>query len=136
MLTMDTMNVVEINKRLVDFYKDFRVGQAYDVKVHKLFAKHIKIKEQAEHLAQKSPNAKVKRCLNIYLSTPGRMSKLVEVGACELAKGDRFRHMVIDMSKNKKAQTIFQQKESAKDTFDVLKACREAFENSCSIMFV
>ena len=104
-VTPDTYNVVDINKVLVSHYKtmfDTTPDQPYDVKVHKLFAKHIKPEEQAQNLVQKSPNAKERRVLNVYIGTPGRLAKLADMKAFETEKGDRFRLLIVDMRKNKK----------------------------------
>ena len=67
--------------------------------MHKLFARHIKPIEQAEKLSKKNPeNTYV---LNVYVCTPGRIAKLVEMDACDL-KTDRYRYLIVDMSRNKK----------------------------------
>lgn len=48
-VTPDTYNVVDLNKLLVAKYKT--VDSQYDIRVHKLFAKHIKPEEQEKQLA-------------------------------------------------------------------------------------
>ena len=63
-MTPDTYNVVDLNKLMVEKYKNMSgqsesvSDQKYDIHVSKLFAKHIKPEEQAELLAKKHPNAK------------------------------------------------------------------------------
>ena len=84
-LCPDTYNVVDINKLLVEKYKDLSgtnpnpektFGLKYDVHISKLFAKHIKPEEQVELLSRKHPNAKSKRVLNVYVGTANRLLKL------------------------------------------------------------
>ena len=75
-VTPDTYNVVDLNKILVAKYKYSPPDCQYDIHVSKLFAKHIKPEEQATQLAQKHPNAKLKRVLNVYIGTPNRILKL------------------------------------------------------------
>ena len=48
-----------------------------EVHIHKLFARHILVKEQAENLAKKVHRP----VINVYLGTPGRIKALVEDGA-------------------------------------------------------
>lgn len=63
-ITPDTYNVVDLNKLLVEKYKGLsglseqQSNYQYDVKVTKLFAKHIKPEEQVELLSKKHPNGK------------------------------------------------------------------------------
>jgi len=93
-ITPDTYNVVDLNKLLVEKYKELNgVAQydgekqskhQYDIHVTKLFAKHIKPEEQVELLAKKHPNAKQKRVLNIYVGTPNRILKLHSMKAFDI----------------------------------------------------
>ena len=102
-MTADTLNVVDINRSLVKVYnQEPNPSDKYDARVQKLFARHIKPQEQADALSQKHWNAKEHRVLNVYVGTPNRLVKLAQMGAFDMAKGDRFRLMVIDGRINKK----------------------------------
>ena len=68
--------------------------------VHKLLSKKIKPEEQKE-LLDRSPRSE-KKVLNVHLGTPSRLLKLVELQALNLLKRDKFKLLIIDMSKNVK----------------------------------
>jgi hypothetical protein len=129
----DTYNVVDLNKLLVEKYKDFSGlkpdnGAKYDVHIFKLFAKHIKPEEQKETLSQKHPNAKVKRVLNVYVGTPNRLLKLLSMEAFDLGElSDRFRHMIIDCRIGPKGFSIFEGMETRVDTLELLIEANSAF---------
>lgn len=133
MVCPDTYNVVDINKALVDKFKgltgkDKQSSEQYDLRIFKLFAKHIKPEEQQEALGQKHPNAKAKRVLAVYVGTPNRLLKLQEMGAFDLGLvSDRFRHLVIDCRLNKKNFSIFECKETRADTLKLIQAANTAF---------
>ena len=93
----------------------------YDVKVTKLFAKHIKPEEQVDLLSKKHPNGKQKRVLNIYVGTPNRILKLQGMGAFDIGvQSDRFRYFVIDCRLNKKNFSIFENKETKSDLLELI----------------
>ena len=133
MICPDTYNVVDLNKLLVEKYKDFSGlkpdnGAKYDVHIFKLFAKHIKPEEQKETLSQKHPNAKVKRVLNVYVGTPNRLLKLLSMQAFDLGElSDRFRHMIIDCRIGPKGFSIFEGMETRVDTLELLIEANSAF---------
>jgi len=119
-MTANTLKVVEINRLLVKHYSYGGAGEdptaQCDVKVHKLFARHIKPHEQADALLLKHPNAKERRVLNVYVGTPGRLAKLAEMQAIKLDKSDRFRLIIADGSPDKKGMTMFELFETQHDT--------------------
>ena len=129
----DTYNVVDLNKLLVEKYKDLSGAKPsealYDVRVHKLFAKHIKPEEQAEQLGKKHPNAKAKRVLNVYVGTPNRLLKLHTMNAYDLGiQSDRFRYLLIDCRVGPKGYTIFENHETKPDTLELIRSAGEAFQ--------
>lgn len=131
-ITPDTYNVVDLNKLLVYKYsqnENLENNLQYDVHVSKLFAKHIKPEEQAESLAKKHPNAKVKRVINIYIGTPNRLLKLSQMDAFDIGKkSDRLRYLIVDCRLNKKNFSIFETHETKNDAIELLKEAKLAFE--------
>lgn len=88
-------------------------------------------------MSQKSPNAKERRVLNVYVGTPGRLAKLADMKAFEVEKGDRFRLLMVDMRKNKKDQTVFEVRETGRDAIEVILGTRESLKaGSLKIMLL
>lgn len=99
-LCSSALRAVEINKHLTPF----------KCRVAKLFGKHIKLSEQTEQLA--------KTYCPIAVGTPGRVKKLLEAQALSL---QHTTHVILDMEKNKKEQTILEFKETADEMVDLLQ---------------
>lgn len=66
------------------------------VKVAKLFARHLTLDEQAAFLSTHD--------VDVAVGTPNRVARLAEGGMLDLAS---LRHVVVDVTPNAKAQTIF-----------------------------
>lgn len=80
--------------------------------VHKLFARHISIKEQTEALGQKT----YRPIINVYLGTPGRIKALAEAKAIQLGT-KKLKTIVFDCEPNSKNFTLFETHETREDTF-------------------
>ncbi|KAF9586540.1 hypothetical protein BGW38_002537 [Lunasporangiospora selenospora] len=87
-------------------------------KVGKLFAKHLKIEEQAYFLEN--------YCTHICVGTPNRIEKLVSDGSLKL---DRLELIVLDCHKDAKRRTILDIQEIRVDLFSMLdsEAIKERF---------
>ena len=83
-----------------------------EVRVHKLFARHIAVKEQAELLSQPVHRPVV----NVFLGTPGRIKALSEAGAIQLDT-KKLKTIVFDCEPNAKGFTLFETHETRDDTF-------------------
>ena len=88
MLTQNTLAVAALYKTLRDKYafkmtkkvtrKTKKIQpEQIEVRLHKLFARHISIKEQTEQLASNVGRP----VINVFLGTPGRIKALAEAGA-------------------------------------------------------
>lgn len=66
-----------------------------EVHIHKLFARHIPVKEQADSLAKKV----YRPVINVYLGTPGRIKALAEAGAIAL-NTKKLKTIVFDCTPN------------------------------------
>ena len=131
-LTVDTMNVVEMNKQLMSLYGKDGPKQSlgrYDVRIHKLFARHIKPEEQAKWLAKVHPGYETRPCLNVYIGTPNRLTKLLEMKAFRMDRCDTLKLIVLDCRLNKKSMSLFEDVESKKDAMEVLAAARGRWKN-------
>lgn len=76
----------------------------------KLFAKHIKVSEQAEQLER--------LFFPVSVGTPGRVKKLLEMDALSL---QHTKFIMIDMQKDKKQMTILELKDTAKEMAELLE---------------
>ena len=83
-----------------------------EVVVHKLFARHIAVKEQADTLAKKLH----KPVINVFLGTPGRIKALCENWAIQLDT-KKLKTVVFDCTPNAKGFTLFETHETRDDTF-------------------
>ena len=101
----------------------------YDVRVHKLFARHIKPEEQAKWLAKVHPGYETRPCLNVYVGTPGRLAKLLETKAFRMDRCDTLKLIVLDCRLSKKEQSVFEDNESKKDAMEVLAAAKGRWKN-------
>jgi hypothetical protein len=110
-MTQDTLKVVALYKALVEKYK------GKEVRIQKLFARHISLKEQQDALAQ--PVKDDKRVLNVYVGTPNRIKELAKAGSINLAS-KKFKSIVLDCTLNKKQCTMLETHETRDDCFCVL----------------
>lgn len=107
----------------IDLYKAFSnlnfSDTGYVVKPWKLFSKHMKPKEQYEVLNKELQGKKSKRLINVYIGTPNRLMKLLEMEGIKFT--DSLKYMVLHCKRNKKNFTIFDIKDTRKDLVDFLK---------------
>lgn len=99
-LCSSALRCVEVIKYLTPF----------KCRVAKLFAKHMKVDEQAKQLAGVY--------LPIAVGTPARVKKLLEMNALSLK---HTTHVVFDMEKDKKQLTVLELKDTAKEMMDLLQ---------------
>ncbi|KAJ3217444.1 cms1 ribosomal small subunit [Dinochytrium kinnereticum] len=81
-------------------------------KIAKLFARHMKIKDQERFLKAKD--------VDVYIGTPNRIAKLMDTGALPL---NNVSHVIFDGSLDKKDRTIFSIPELQPDILQILKKC-------------
>ena len=123
MITQDTLKVIALFKALRDKYAKSTVvpvskkkkavqPNQIEVRVHKLFARHIPLKEQQEALEQPISRPVV----NVFLGTPGRIKALCEIGAINLDT-KKLKTIVFDCEPNGKGFTLFETHETRDDTF-------------------
>ncbi|KAH7469299.1 hypothetical protein PRIC1_000106 [Phytophthora ramorum] len=99
-LCSSALRCVEVIKHLTPF--KCRVG--------KLFAKHMKVAEQATQLA--------KTYLPMAVGTPARVKKLLEMDALSL---QHTTHVIFDMEKDKKQLTVLELKDTVTEMVDLLQ---------------
>ncbi|KAL3663547.1 hypothetical protein V7S43_011434 [Phytophthora oleae] len=83
---------------------------SFKCRVAKLFAKHMKVDEQAKQLAGVY--------LPIAVGTPARVKKLLEMNALSLK---HTTHVIFDMEKDKKQLTVLELKDTATEMVDLLQ---------------
>lgn len=94
--------------RAVEVYK--QLSSSLKCRIGKLFAKHIKVAEQAEQLE--------KIFFPVSVGTAGRVKKLLEMNALSL---EHTTHVMIDMQKDKKQMTILELKDTSKEVMELLE---------------
>lgn len=94
--------------RCAQIYKKYRPS---GIKMVKLFAKHLKIKDQIEFL-------KTRPKVNVGVATPARLVQIISLDR-ELL--NQLQNVIIDMSKDKKELTILDIKETRRDLYKFLE---------------
>lgn len=131
MLTPDTQVVVDNFKALKDKLSSNKSG--IEVRLQKLFSKHISVEEHQKLLTTPKPGAKY---LNVYIGVPNRIKKLVEVGTIKVKSG-QFKCLVFDTHLNPKNFSLFDVLETRDDTFDILMlAQKRLIKRKLQIMLV
>ncbi|EXJ79466.1 hypothetical protein A1O3_08968 [Capronia epimyces CBS 606.96] len=96
-----TLVVTSSGIRTADLTRELRVFNNENVKVAKLIAKHMKLKDNVEYMQ--------KTRVGIAIGTPGRLKDLIDAGALK-PKG--IRRIVVDGSyRDQKKRTIFEMNE-------------------------
>ena len=85
------------------------------MRVWKLFARHIPIKEHVEHLTQEP----MRPVINVFVGTPNRVKALVECDAVNLGS-KKLKSIVFDCKPNVKGFSIFETHETRDDTFALM----------------
>jgi hypothetical protein len=125
-LTPDTQIVVDNYKALMEkFSKKTAASGDIEVRLQKLFSKHISIEEHQKLLSAEPKNAG-KKFLNVYIGVPNRVKKLIELGTIKV-KGRNFKCLVIDTHVNPKSYSIFDILETRDDTYDILMLAQKRF---------
>ena len=114
-LTPDTYVVVDLVKELKQkLYSDDSKIEV-QVKIQKLFSKHISIEEHQSLLDQSRRG----KYINIFIGTPNRVKKLAELNSIKL-NDKNFRMLIVDSKLNTKNFSIFDVNETRDDIFDIL----------------
>ncbi|KAJ3097825.1 hypothetical protein HDU97_004522 [Phlyctochytrium planicorne] len=100
-ITMSAERAIEIIPRLKK-----------SIKVAKLFARHMKVKDQVEVLKKKD--------VSVCVGTPNRIAKVMELGALT---ADNISYVIFDGAADKKERTVFSMKELEPDVLSILKHC-------------
>ena len=91
--------IESIYKQLLKKFKKFsgksETDAKYDIRVTKLFGKHLNATDFKNILQQKHPNRKTKKVLNIYLGPSGRLNILANQKDFEI-EDKSFRFLIID----------------------------------------
>jgi hypothetical protein len=118
-LTQDTLVVTALYKSLRDKYKEATKGA--HVRVHKLFARHIPLKEHQEAL-----NADCEgKVINVYIGMPNRIKALASAGTIKLGS-KKFKSIIFDCRLNKKNFTMLETNETRDDAFGVLSFAKKS----------
>lgn len=105
-----TLVITASGIRAADLARELRTFQTDDVKIAKLFAKHMKMSESVEFVG--------KTKINIAAGTPSRPKELIEQNSLKL---DNLKRIVIDGSyTDEKKRTIFDMKEVFLPLMDML----------------
>ncbi|KAJ9071071.1 Protein cms1 [Entomophthora muscae] len=95
-----------------------------ELKVAKLFAKHLKVEEQTTFLKSSD--------ITLGAGSPNRITKLVELGSLKL---DRLQVVVIDLFKDPKHRTLFDVPECSKDFFHFYRSCILPLNSNVKLAF-
>jgi len=92
------------------------------VQVHKLFARHIPLKEQQDALAVEVEKGQA--VINVYIGMPGRIRSLAAAGSIKLTS-KKLKAIVFDLKLNKKNFTMFETHETRDDAYAVLNYAKK-----------
>ena len=130
-LTQDTLMVTKLYKALRDKYalsKGLAKG-GIEVRVWKLFARHIPIKDQEEALKVKNEG----QIINVFIGTPNRIKALASNKVLKL-ESSKLRSLIFDCTVNNKGFTLFETHEPRDDTINLmLKAHRRLLARKLKI---
>jgi len=112
--------VTALYKMLRDKYKEALKNGAH-VRVWKLFARHIPLKEHQDLLTAEC-NEKV---INVYIGMPNRIKQLAQAGTIKLSS-KKFKCLVFDARLNKKNFTMLETHETRDDAFGVLTFAKKS----------
>jgi hypothetical protein len=106
--------VVDVCKELKALYAEPH-SSGIEVKIQKLFSKHISVEEHQKWLSHKKPG----QYLNIFVGVPNRVKKLIELDTIKVSN-KAFKTVLIDSHLNSKNFTIFDIFETRDDLYDIL----------------
>jgi hypothetical protein len=106
--------VVDVCKELKALYAEPH-SSGIEVKIQKLFSKHISVEEHQKWLSHKKPG----QYLNIFVGVPNRVKKLIELDTIKVSN-KAFKTILIDSHLNSKNFTIFDIFETRDDLYDIL----------------
>jgi len=108
--TPHTLIIAPSGIRTADLVRVLRVYNTDESKVAKLFAKHMKLKDNIEYIQ--------KTKVGIGIGTPTRLKDLIEAGAIKV---EGLRRIVVDGSyRDEKKRTIFDMGDTFRPTLDLL----------------
>lgn len=126
--------VEKFYKQLLKKYKKFSGKQysdaAYDIRISKLWGKHLKPTDYEGILEKKHDNRKVKKVLNIYLGAPSRLNILANQKVLKIDQNyENFQYLIIDCSSSSKSDTtVFENNSTREDILEFLIQCKDAFQ--------
>ena len=106
--------MVDVCKELKALYAEPH-SSGIEVKIQKLFSKHISVEEHQKWLSHKKPG----QYLNIFVGVPNRVKKLIELDTIKVSN-KAFKTILIDSHLNSKNFTIFDIFETRDDLYDIL----------------
>ena len=106
--------MVDVCKELKALYAEPH-SSGIEVKIQKLFSKHISVEEHQKWLSHKKPG----QYLNIFVGVPNRVKKLIELDTIKVSN-KAFKTVLIDSHLNSKNFTIFDIFETRDDLYDIL----------------
>jgi hypothetical protein len=104
---------VDVCKELKTLYSE-PLPSGVEIKIQKLFSKHISIEEHQKWLSHKRPG----QYLNIFVGVPNRVKKLIELETIKVSN-KAFKTILIDAHVNSKNFTIFDIFETRDDLYDI-----------------
>lgn len=122
-ITPDWYFAIDLFKSVEKF--DFS-RRGYVIKPFKLFSKHMKPNEQVKALSKFHPKKSGSKLLNVYLGTPNRILKLLELDGIKLTSS--LKYVVLHCKRNMKNFTIFDIKDTRKDLVDLMKKLKSHLE--------
>jgi U3-containing 90S pre-ribosomal complex subunit len=114
-LTPDTQVVVDVVKDLKAKFAEKKDSEGgVQVKIQKLFSKHISIEEHQRWLTSRNPG----QYINVFVGVPNRIKKLIELGTIKVSN-KKFKQIIIDSHLNPKNFSIFDIFETRDDLYDL-----------------
>ena len=129
----DVSKVESVYKQLLKKYKKLsgksEHDSQYDIRISKLWGKHLKPSDYESILESKHQNRKTKKVINIHLGAPSRLNILANTRALKIDMNyENFKYLLIDCSSSAKSSTtIFENTQTREDILEFLIQCKDAF---------
>ena len=128
--SMQGYNISRIDKKYKKLSGKSEHDSQYDIRISKLWGKHLKPSDYESILESKHQNRKTKKVINIHLGAPSRLNILANTRALKIDMNyENFKYLLIDCSSSAKSSTtIFENTQTREDILEFLIQCKDAFQ--------
>ena len=130
-IELDCYSVINQTKAINELLStpEYRNNVKAFIRLHQVFAKHKKIDQQADEFAKTS---KRKPVLNIVISTPNRLMKLVDLKILDYTK---LKYVILDCTPNTKKQCLLDHRDTRDDVLKLIGTYFDKYMETNQIKF-